>query len=151
MILYSFYNAPLVKVAEHTNELSLGFVDGCMILAEAKTLTEAQTILKNTMEHTNRAFEWTTSHNSLFELSKLALMNFACTPEDTPPPDLTLSHGTSTQYVNPIMSYKYLGVHVDSKLKWNLHTEKAVASATWWTEQVKWLARSNGGMPSRQL
>jgi hypothetical protein len=50
MILYTFYNAPLILTASETNETALGFVDDSMFLVIAKTLPEAHQILKNMME-----------------------------------------------------------------------------------------------------
>ena len=76
MILYAFYNAPLIETALHKHETSIGFVDDCMYLAVADSLPEAHDMIKNMMERPNGGFSWSTSHNSPFELTKLALMNF---------------------------------------------------------------------------
>ena len=76
MLLYGFYNAPLIKTANSPDELSLGFVDDSMMSAIGDVLSDCHVKLKNIMERPNSGFHWSTSHNSPFELSKIALMNF---------------------------------------------------------------------------
>jgi hypothetical protein len=76
MILYAFYNAPLIQVAAYPSETALGFVDDSMFLAVAQNLPDAHKILKKMMEHREGGFNWSITHNSAFEPSKLALMNF---------------------------------------------------------------------------
>lgn len=90
MILYTFYNAPLILVATEKNEATLGFVDDSMFLDIANNLQDAHQMLKNMMERTNGGFEWSKSHNSPFEPNKLALMNFPRSPNIIPPSDLIL-------------------------------------------------------------
>ena len=50
MILYAFYNAPLIEVALHKCETSLGFVDDSMFLAVANSLSDAHVTVKDMME-----------------------------------------------------------------------------------------------------
>jgi len=131
MLFYAFYNAPLIEVAHHKHESSLGFVDDSMMLAIADSLTQAHNTVKAMMERPNRGFDWSTSHNFLFELSKLALMHFPCTPHNTIPPDLSLSRrnldgSTTLQTVKTVATYKYLGVVFDSKLCWTAHLQKSL-------------------------
>ena len=100
MILYAFYNAPLIQIAAHKHKTSLRFVDDSMFLTVADSLTEAHTMLKDMMECLGGSFDWSTTHNSPFELSKLALMKFPRSHQDAIPTDLSLSRlnldGTST-------------------------------------------------------
>lgn len=103
------------------------------------------------MELNNGGFDWTIGHNSPFELSKLAMMDFARTPRDIPSGPLHLDRrnpdGTTTsQTVNTVESYKYLGVHFDPKLKWGEHIPKVVASATWWSQQLWRISKTAGGL-----
>ncbi|KNZ80406.1 hypothetical protein J132_05993 [Termitomyces sp. J132] len=94
MLFYAFYNALLICIANSSNksELASGFVDNVMFLAIAKSLTETHVIIKDLMEHAQGALDWSTLHNSPFELSKLALMNFLCSHFDTIPLELALQH-----------------------------------------------------------
>jgi hypothetical protein len=76
MILYSFYIAPLleiVNVKEGTS--SIGYVDDGTLLAQGNTFEETHAKLRNLLEKPNGAMSWSTSHNSPFELSKLAIMD----------------------------------------------------------------------------
>jgi hypothetical protein len=82
ILFYSFYNAPLIDSTQNSNEVSLRFVDDSMFLTIANTLNKAHTILQNMMEHPNGGFDWSLLHNSPFKLSKLALMDFPCTPRN---------------------------------------------------------------------
>ena len=76
MNYYAFYNAPLIEIATGDNELSPGFVDDSMVLAIGDLLAQCHEGLKDMMEHPRGGFNWSSSHNSPFELSKTALMNF---------------------------------------------------------------------------
>ena len=123
MLLYVFYNADLIDIAKGKNELSTGFVDDCAFVAVADTLDETHTILKDMMERADGGLEWSHSHNSPFELSKLAVMDFACTANDIPSAPLTIDRtnldGSLTSHsIAAVDKYKYLGVVFDPKLKW---------------------------------
>lgn len=88
------------------------------------------------MEQEGGAFAWGTDHNSNFEISKLAVMH--CTLKRRVDPNnpqkmveisrpiLTL-RGTN---ITKVKSYKYLGIHIDHKLQWNIQSQKAIANAT---------------------
>jgi hypothetical protein len=152
MLFYFFYNAPLIDSTQNSNEVSLGFIDDSMFLAIANTLDKAHTILQDMMECPNGGFDWSLLHNSPFELSKLALMDFSRTPRDHASSNLSITrrnadNSSTTQNVNTVTSYKYLGVMFNPKLCWTSHCTKVVASATWWSFQVARLARVSGGMP----
>ena len=156
MLLYSFYNAPLIDSTQNSNEASLGFVDDSMFLAVADTIDEAHTILRDMMERPNGGFDWSLTHNSPFELSKLALMDFPRTPQDRASTNLTITRRnandtTTSQTVNSVTSYKYLGVLFDPKLRWTAHCAKVTASATWWSFQIARLSRISGGMPPNRV
>jgi hypothetical protein len=156
MLFYSFYNAPLIDSTQNSNKVSLGFVDDSMFLAIANTLDEAHTILQDMMECPNSGFDWSLSHNCPFELSKLALMDFPCTPCDHASSNLSITHrnadnSSTTQNVNTVTSYKYLSIMFNPKLCWTAHCAKVVASATWWSFQVACLARVSGGMPQSRV
>ena len=142
MIFYAFYNAPLIATALHKYESSIGFIDDTMFLAIANSLLECP----------SEGFDWSSSHNSPFELFKLALMNFPCSYCDLIPTDLSLFRvnpdtSTTTQVINTVSHYKYLGIIFDSKLHWSAHHEKVIASTTWWSFQVAHLSHISGGMP----
>lgn len=158
MIFYSFYNAPLLLTA-HPNssvEASIGFVDDAMFLAIADTLADAHRVLADMMARADGGFGWSDSHNSPFELTKLALMNYPRSTSDLIPPDLALTRidhtgSTSTLTVKTVPTYKYLGVVFDSRLRWSAHAQVIAAKATWWSQQVARLSRLSGGMPPNRM
>ena len=129
MLLYAFYNMDLINIMKGKLELSTGFVDDCTFVVIADDLDSAHATLKNMMEDTDRGLEWSHSHNSPFELSKLAVMDFARTSHDTATPPLRINkpnpNNTFTTYtISTVDNYKYLGVIFDPKLKWRAHVTK---------------------------
>ena len=91
MILYVYYNANPIDVAQGIQELSTCFVDHCAFIATANTLDEAQAILKNMMERNNETLDWSLHHTSPFKLSNLAVMDFPRTPQDVAASPLLLT------------------------------------------------------------
>jgi len=75
MILYIIYNSDLVEIAKGKQELTLAFVDNTAFLAIRKTFQETK-ILGKMLEREEGGFEWSSKHNSRFEPSKFALMDF---------------------------------------------------------------------------
>jgi ribonuclease HI len=130
-----------------------------MMLAIGNGLVDCHSKLKNMMERQDGGFDWSRTHNSPFELSKIGLMNFPRSHRDTIPGNLILNKtnldGTvSTSSISAVASYKYLGVIFDPGLRWNLQRAKAHASATFWLSRIWRLSRvTNGLKPSdaRQL
>ncbi|KAG5735422.1 hypothetical protein E4T56_gene12779 [Termitomyces sp. T112] len=154
MLYYAFYNAPLIQAAclNSKSELASGFVNDAMFLAMAKSLMETHKIIRDIMERGRGAFKWSLLYHSLFELSKLALMDFPRSHWDAAPPNIVLRRANldssvTAQTVDTVMSYKYLGVVFDPKLCWTAHSQKVAASAAWWTHQISRLSRISGGMP----
>ena len=159
MLFYSFYNAPLLETAKGCDELSLGFVDDSMMLAVGKNLAECHEKLKDMMERPGGGFEWSRTHNSPFEISKIALMNFPRSYRDATPGDLILDKpnldgSVVTSSTKAVNSYKYLGVIFDPGLKWTLQQAKVTASATFWSAQIWQISKPASGMSAsgvRQL
>ena len=151
MLYYSFYNAPLIEVAASNNKLSLGFVDDSMVLAIGDTVEECHATLKDMMERPGRKFEWFYTHNSPFELSETALMNFPRSFRDHIPGGLTLDKPNAdgmitSSVVLPVLSYKYLGVLFNPKLHWSLQHAKVLAMATFWSSQLWRISKSSSGL-----
>ena len=61
MILYTFYNTPLILTVSHKNKTSVGFVNDCMYLVIADSLLKAYTMIKNMIERQDSGFAWSTS------------------------------------------------------------------------------------------
>ena len=156
MMFYAFYNAGLLELSPNNSpdERQFGFVDDVALLATGSTFEATHQKLKDMMERPGGAFDWSSSHNSPFEMNKLALMNFSPKPtEDTP---LTITRGGPNRgtTVKATSSYRFLGVIFDLKLKWKAQHEKAAHSAVTWINLVKQLARTTSGVSAggmRQL
>jgi hypothetical protein len=151
MLYYSFYNALLLETAKDHDELSPSFVDDSMMLAIGNNLAECHEKLKDMMERPGGGFEWSRTHNSPFEISKIALMNFPHSHRDSLPGDLILDRpnldgSVSTSATKAVGSYKYLGVIFDPGLRWTLHHPKVIASATFWSSQIWRVAKTASGM-----
>jgi len=147
---------PLICTAKNKHETALGFVDDTMFLTIGNTLIEAHDLIKDMMERPSGGFDWSNSHFSPYELTKLAIMNFPRSLSDAPPADLSLTRhnpdGSNTsQTVKTVGTYKYLGVVVNPKLCWTTHHQKVIANATWWSNQVAHLSKISGGMPPKRV
>ena len=155
MLLYMFYNMELIVIACGKNKLATGFVDDCTFVAVADSLKEAHTILKDMMERPNRGLDWSWGHNSQFEISKLAVMDFLHPhkAELSPPLIIDQTHLDGTTTLNTIaltQTYKYLRVIFDTKLTWGAYITKVITSATHWTQQLWQVSKTTRGLsPSR--
>jgi ribonuclease HI len=85
---------------------------------------------------------WSTSHNSPLEYSKLALMDFAHQNNAKDRPHLTLPHGT----IQPTASTKYLGVTFDQHLKWTTQHAQVIDKGLRWASQIRRAARPTWGI-----
>jgi hypothetical protein len=122
------------------------------MLTTGDSLDWCHTKLKDMMEQVGGSFECSHLHNSPFELSKTALMNFHRSFCDHIPGDLRLDKPnmdgmTSAITLQPVQLYKYLGVIFDPKLCWTLQQTKAFTMATFWASHIWCLAK----MASRVL
>ena len=50
MLLYAFYNADLIEIAQGKDELASGYVDDCALLATGSTLDDCHLKFKEMME-----------------------------------------------------------------------------------------------------
>ena len=107
------------------------------------------------MECPNSGLNWFYSHNSPFELTKLAVMDFARTPNDAVPAPLVIeknnANGTRSQHtITMVDNYKYLGIVFDPKLSWQAHVMKVIAKASLWTQLLWRITKtSNSLSPSK--
>jgi hypothetical protein len=93
-------------------------------MAEGNTLQNNIDTLASFMNREGGVFTWSEEHNSNFTIDKLAIMHFMQkrVPDPLhfgkslplPVPKLTLKG--KTVRIKPF--YKYLGIHLDSQLRW---------------------------------
>jgi hypothetical protein len=127
MILYSFYIAPLLEIADGKRTTTIGFVDDTTLVAKGKTFTETHQLIRDLLEKTNGALEWSHSHDSPLELSKRL---------ESRDLEFTMKHQdgtTSTRQIERVDTYKLLGVMIDSKLTWRHHHDLVQERALKWT------------------
>ena len=126
MIMYQYYNADLLDIPNNKDEDAMAFVDNSFMLAIADTFEEAHEMLADMMGREGGVTEWSSTHNSPLEYSKLVLMNFAHVQSQKTRPPLQLPQRT----VKPVISTKYLGVFFDQNLNWKAQQAHAVKKGT---------------------
>lgn len=77
MVLYQYYNVDLLDIPKGANESAMAYVDDAILIAIGANFTETHKTLTDMMTRTGGAIDWSNDHNSHFEYSKLALMDFA--------------------------------------------------------------------------
>src|SRR5882724_6496091 len=89
------------------------------------------------------ALQWSKEHNSPFEYSKFALMDFTRNPasaiSSTP---LVLPHAT----INPVPTTRYLGIILDTRLDWKEQCSRAVKKGLEYTLALRRLSRHSSGL-----
>lgn len=153
MIFYAFYNAGLLEISPPNapDEKQFGFVDDVALLATGDNFAETYDKLTNMMTRPNGAFDWSETHCSQFELSKLALMNFSARKTHTETLTITHPRSLTLTSIKPSLTYKFLGVIFDPKLRWNAQTERAARSAEAWINLVRRLARTSTGISAKGM
>jgi hypothetical protein len=129
MLLYLFYSADLVDCVQQAHRRRkpskglIAWVDDTTVLAEAKMLSQAADMLRDIMEREGRAFKWSRTHNSNFDVPKYAYVGFSrrrktaagskkLQPETRP--DILLRR----RVIRATTLAKLLGVILDQELRW---------------------------------
>ena len=98
--------------------------------------------MKDMMTRAGGAVEWSIKHNSKFEFSKLALIDFAHRNSKKERRSLTLPNVT----IEPSRSTKYLGVYLDQHLSWNMHVAYTVKKGATWSSQIRRVVAPTWGL-----
>ena len=72
---YLFYNTDILNILNSQNELAVAVVDDTAFFTEGATFSDTHITLM--MNRNGGAFEWSTNHNSKFEVTKFALVDFS--------------------------------------------------------------------------
>ncbi|KAI0286513.1 hypothetical protein BC826DRAFT_1120321 [Russula brevipes] len=102
------------------------------------------------MSRADGVMDWSSSHNSPLEYSKLALLDFAHIASTQTRSDLVLPQIT----VQPSESTRYLGVVFDQHLQWKAQLASVADKGAKWAAQIRRLARPSWGITpkhARQL
>ena len=145
MALYQFYNADLLDIPRDEDEAAIAYVDDAILTATASTFQQAHDKLADMMTRQGGAIEWTTTHNSKFEYSKLALIDFAHRSRSEPRSPLVLPSITIT----PSESVKYLGVILDKGLNWKEQAAYVAGKGSTWAAQIRRAVRPSWGLTPR--
>jgi ribonuclease HI len=137
-ILYLFYNADLIEACKTENTETVGYIDDASILAVGPTTPRNCKILKSI----HRIAEtWARQHGSQFAPAKYELVHFTRDPKANTTHPLRLTQAT----IKASPSCRYLGIQMDSRLRWDYHREKVEATATQRLSALSALASSTWG------
>ncbi|RDL32701.1 uncharacterized protein BP5553_09157 [Venustampulla echinocandica] len=137
-ILYLFYNADLIEICKMQDTEAVGYIDDASILAVGAT---AQHNCKTLKGIHRKAEEWALRHGSQFAPAKYELVHFTRDPKANSTHALRLPHAT----IQASPSCRYLGIQMDTKLRWDYHREKVEAKATGRLSALSALASSSWG------
>ena len=153
MTPYVFYNCPLIEIVKlpSKKKLVLGFINDVRLLAIGHDFTETHHTLKEMMERPGRAFEWSWTHNSPFELSKLAIVDFTLRKHKAANLPLFCRNSGKTTIVKAKNIYKFLGVLLEPNLKWSAQAESALATAAKWVNLIQRIAKTASRLSSKAL
>lgn len=142
MALYQYYNADILEIPNNPQESAEAYVDDAILTASARTFEEAHRMLADMMTRNKGMIEWSKSHNSSIEYSKLALIDFSHHGVKKACPALELPSITIT----PTQSTKYLGIILDQHLNWALQLAQVRGKGSKWASQIRRLARPTWGL-----
>ena len=142
MVMYQYYNADLLDIPRENSEGAIAYVDDTLLLATAEHFEEAHDKLASMMDREGGVTEWSKTHNSPLEYSKLALIDFAHRNSSKKRVQLQLPQ----RQVEPSASTKYLGVILDQNLDWKAQRAHAVKKGTKWAAQIRRIARPSWGI-----
>jgi len=158
MLLYIIYNADLLEIPDNElKEDAIGYVDDIAIMAIGEDFEESTNRLEEIMTKEDGGIQWSKEHNSRFEVSKSVIMHFTRKTSADPDaergripmerPQLMLEG----QVVQEVECFKYLGIQIDSKLRWKEQAQQATANATKWTLQYRRLTRPSTGVSPKLM
>lgn len=146
MILYLFYNADMVKLADGRDELSLGYVDDLALVAIGPDFTHTHATLRDMMLRPGGGCSFAASHNSPWEFDKTHVVDFATPARDGilnyEQRDIVIGGNTITNAT----SFKFLGVHLDRHLNFKKHAAQATAKGARYVAQIRRIARTTKGI-----
>jgi hypothetical protein len=144
MILYIIYNSDLVKVAKipSRSELTLAFVDDILFITIRDNFCDTHHVLQDMLNRQDRAFDWSRDHNSKFETTKFAIMNFSLNKTKECPPLIVQG-----KEIKATPFHRFLGVLVDEDLRWHKHATYAIGKGTAYVLQLRRLSLSAKGIP----
>lgn len=145
MALYQYYNADILKIPKRPQELAKAYIDDAILIALAKMFKGVHEILADMMTRAGGMIEWSKSHNSSIEYSKLTLIDFAHPRVKKPCPPLILS----SIMIELTQNTKYLGIVLDQNLNWASQQAHILRQGSKWAAQIKRLTRPTWSLTSK--
>jgi hypothetical protein len=142
MVLYQYYNADLLNIPRDKSEDTLAYVDDTILVTTVESFHEVHSKLEGMMTREGGVSEWSKTHNSPLEYSKLALIDF--THRSSPKAKAMLQ--LPQRQIEPSASAKYLGAILDQNLTWKTHQAYAVEKGIKWAAQIRRIARPTWGI-----
>ena len=151
---YNCYSAGQMKaLSGKDNELGNTFADDGVCAASAGSLERAGTALGEMFRRAKGPQEWGRTHHSLYDLAKSGAI--AATRKKTvdpnnprkrikqPPIIIQLDE---RHQITTVPSQKYLGVTIDSELRFKEQAAHAIGKGTRWSNQIRRLTKTTKGM-----
>jgi ribonuclease HI len=155
MLLYILYNADLLEITGDTeSEDAIGYVDDIAILATGEDFSETTRKINDMMTKDEGGITWSRKHNSKFEASKSAIMHAtrrASYDEEGNTSAEKPVMKIAGHVIKEVDTYKYLGIIIDNKLRWNEQEQRTIASATKWLLQYRRLTRPSTGVSAKLM
>jgi len=107
--------------------------------------------LADMMGRPGGAFDWSESHKSLFELSKLELMDFSPNAYEESTLMISHPHTNRSTTIKSVQSHRFLGVMFNHKLRWNVQNEHTTRLAETWINLVRRLAQTSTDLSARGI
>jgi ribonuclease HI len=140
-LLYILYNADLIEQCnKHPDAMSTGYIDDVAILAWGKTTERTCEILGTILE---KAQQWATTHASVFAPDKFQLTHFTRSHKHI---NVDAPIQTDWGEIKPSPTCKYLGLTLDTKLKWREQIETIRQKATRTVHMLSSLGSSTWGV-----
>ena len=122
-LLYLFYNADLIEACKTEETEAVGYIDDVSVLV---TGPSAQRNCKELKGIHRKAEDWARKHGSQFAPAKYELVHFTRDPKMNSTHALRLPNAI----IKASPSCRYLGIEMDTKLRWDDHRGKVEAGAT---------------------
>ena len=157
MLLYILYNADLLELPDNDFEDAIGYVDDIAILATGTDFKETTQRIETMMVKEGGGLQWSKDHNSRFEVTKSAILHFTRKTAPDPNADrgrISMERPTLTleeQEVKEVECFKYLGIQIDTQLRWKEQAQRAIANATKWILQYRRLTRPYTGVGAKLM
>ncbi|KAJ7576682.1 hypothetical protein C8J56DRAFT_1061946 [Mycena floridula] len=143
--VYQFYNSPLLELVTDANVSQSGaFFDDAYFLTAVPTYEECDNIMRPLARG---AMEWSTTHNSNFQVSKFVLLRMAPKKRNIDP----IPFHWHNQLIKPVRDTKLLGIIIDDQLSFKKQAHAAAAKGQKYIHACNRLTKPTISMPHRFL